>query len=1065
MSDTISCNSCGSAFAKGDRFCPSCGTRAELGTETASKLETRIGTPGPTLCVICSSPMGRDDRFCPKCGTGRPEEATVVSHASLRNTQAAHLAEATRGEFEIIQQLGLGAMGSVYLANDVALSRKVAIKVIASNLLQDDSMVSRFRLEAQTVASLRHPNIVNVHAVRQAGELHYFVMDFIDGPALRTIVKGHAPLQVAVVQALLYQIGSALDYAHHRGKGVIHRDIKPANIMLDLEGNAFVTDFGISKIAESQTGLTQTGATIGTPEYMSPEQCRGEELTGASDQYAVGILAYEMLTGKTPFSGSQYHIMVAHTSEEPKPILAVRPDCPPHVAESVHRMLAKDPTARWPDLESAMAALGGTALGRKDPIREHITALAGSTAEVRAVDASSPLRPLPSKATAPQTDTATSVTILGMPARVEEGDTFTLSADVQAQTQGSMAGAAVSWSSSDPVIASVTNGHVRALKAGTAVVSASLGSLTNSVSVHVARATPVAVTVEPASVRLTSGERVSLNVRVLDRHGNELDRVIRWLTGDATVASVTSEGQLLATGVGTTTVTADSGGVTGTTEVEVHESAVRGTVRRDRGERSSPFRLATSVTLITVLGIGAVWGAVQLGFLGGPVDSDPPTRTGASGLVSEVAEVEVILEQSTIGVGDSMRVAFDAFDDAGRSLPNTEGDWVASDPNSVRFNGDWVVAQRAGLIELTAQVDGVSGSGSFRASDLTSAALPQEPQDDPGRPEGALEQRGTPLTSSTSANRDEPANVTVADDRPPEQPTSSGAEVTPPSPPTPSALTLAVPSLLEVNSTTQIDVDILDQDGRILPEAAGNVQLTSSNPTVVRIDNELPALEGVSEGSATISASLGGLSAGPFPVIVISPLRGIDVTSTPLELEIGSTGQARATARGPEGPLETYSVSWRSSDPAVATVTDDGIVNAVGAGSSILTASSGAFSATTSVTVREAPPAVPSDGEVRRLLDEYLGYLNDGDEGRVRSLNAANTGEDLDRLIDWIDNNNFEAALERIDPSVGTTVTFSVSMQYRSGFGGNQTQQRQFRAVLTLDQATWILVTVTMMPE
>ena len=152
MSETISCGLCGNDFAKGDRFCPKCGTEAGLGPDTSGALDTREGTVSATVCVKCSAPMGREALFCPKCGTGRPEEATVVSHVSLRNAQAAHLAESTKGEFEIIRQLGLGAMGSVYLAKDTALSRMVAIKVIASNLLQDESMVSRFRLEAQTVA-------------------------------------------------------------------------------------------------------------------------------------------------------------------------------------------------------------------------------------------------------------------------------------------------------------------------------------------------------------------------------------------------------------------------------------------------------------------------------------------------------------------------------------------------------------------------------------------------------------------------------------------------------------------------------------------------------------------------------------------------------------------------------------------------------------------------------------------------------------------------------------------------------------------------------------------------
>ncbi|MDH3270144.1 MAG: protein kinase, partial [Gemmatimonadota bacterium] len=196
---------------------------------------------------------------------------------------------------------------------------------------------------------------------------------------LRTLIKRHAPLDAHVVKGILYQVGSALSYAHRAGAGVIHRDIKPANIMVNLEGDAFVTDFGISKIADLQSGLTQTGATIGTPEYMSPEQCRGELLTGASDQYALGIVAYEMICGSTPFSGSHLTIMMAHAQEPPRPVREVRSDCPPEIAEAVERMLAKSPEDRWPDLDAAVTSMGGAPLGYKDPTRARIVALVRAT--------------------------------------------------------------------------------------------------------------------------------------------------------------------------------------------------------------------------------------------------------------------------------------------------------------------------------------------------------------------------------------------------------------------------------------------------------------------------------------------------------------------------------------------------------------------------------------------------------------------------------------------------------------------------------------------------------------
>ena len=328
-------------------------------------------------CQSCGRALSPNDRFCPKCGSEQgagsgDTAATDVSQGSLDRIITDRLTEATTGEFDILERIGYGSMGSVYLARDVALSRRVAIKVFSPQLLQDESMVARFRLEAQTVAALRHPNIVNIYAVREIGDLHFFIMDYIEGPSLRSLIKAHGPLDISLTQALLFQIASALSYAHRRGRGVIHRDVKPANVMVDREGNAVVMDFGISKVGASQSGLTQTGATIGTPEYMSPEQCMDKELTGASDQYALGIVAYEMLTGGVPFKGSTYAIMMGHAEATPPSIRKQRPDCAPEVEATVMRMLAKSADQRFPDLEEAMAAIGGKPLGHGEPVRDAI---------------------------------------------------------------------------------------------------------------------------------------------------------------------------------------------------------------------------------------------------------------------------------------------------------------------------------------------------------------------------------------------------------------------------------------------------------------------------------------------------------------------------------------------------------------------------------------------------------------------------------------------------------------------------------------------------------------------
>ena len=245
--ETLSCASCGRPAAPGAMFCSGCGSA--LNPESSAPTKTMVAS-GESLsqCPSCGERMEPGAQFCSGCGEIRAASGPG-SRSSVWDAVFARLTRATKGEFEIVREVGRGAMGAVYLAKDVALSRKVAIKVISPQLLADENMVARFRLEARTVTSLRNPHIVTIHAVRALDDLHYFIMDFVEGCSLRAILKAHGPLPIPVIQALLFQVGGALAYAHRRGRGVIHRDVKPANIMIDVEGNAFVTDFGISKVA------------------------------------------------------------------------------------------------------------------------------------------------------------------------------------------------------------------------------------------------------------------------------------------------------------------------------------------------------------------------------------------------------------------------------------------------------------------------------------------------------------------------------------------------------------------------------------------------------------------------------------------------------------------------------------------------------------------------------------------------------------------------------------------------------------------------------------------------
>ena len=302
--------------------------------------------------------------------------SSAVIPKSIQDALLERLKAETLGDYEILTEVGRGGMATVYLAHDIALDRKVAIKVMSSAIV-DEGMAERFRREARTAAALNHPHIIPIYAVRDRYPLLFFAMKFIAGQSLDPILKTAGGLPITMVQTILSQAGSALGYAHRRG--VIHRDVKPANVMIDDEGWVVVTDFGIAKVS-SATGLTVTGVTVGTPAYMSPEQCLGKEVTGASDQYSLGIVAYEMLTGAPPFSAdSAMAVMFAQFQETPKPILDSRPDCPARLAEIVMRMLEKEPEKRWPTIDDAVAAIGASPLPHDDPTRRQLISMALSS--------------------------------------------------------------------------------------------------------------------------------------------------------------------------------------------------------------------------------------------------------------------------------------------------------------------------------------------------------------------------------------------------------------------------------------------------------------------------------------------------------------------------------------------------------------------------------------------------------------------------------------------------------------------------------------------------------------
>jgi serine/threonine protein kinase len=282
----------------------------------------------------------------------------------------------TLGEYEIMGELGRGGMACVYLAHDIALDRKVAIKVMLPDVLRQEGMTERFKREAKTAANLGHPHIIPIYTVRESPGLLFFVMKYVEGRPLDSVICEIGQLPFNMVRTVVSQVGNALDYAHRRG--VIHRDVKPANIMIDTEGWAVVADFGIAKVTEAH-GLTISGSVVGTPYYMSPEQAEGAELTGASDQYSLGIVAYQMLAGKLPFDNpSLMALLLAHREATPPALESLRPDCPASMRVAVERMMAKKAGQRFPSVREAVATFTSSARDDADAVRTAMMTLARS---------------------------------------------------------------------------------------------------------------------------------------------------------------------------------------------------------------------------------------------------------------------------------------------------------------------------------------------------------------------------------------------------------------------------------------------------------------------------------------------------------------------------------------------------------------------------------------------------------------------------------------------------------------------------------------------------------------
>lgn len=257
--------------------------------------------------------------------------------------------------YRIQGKIGEGGMAVVYRALDVVLQRVVAIKVLRPQYAGDEEFVDRFLREAQAAASLSHPNVVNIFDVGREGDVHYIVLEFVEGKNLKEILREHGRLSPRRAAQVARAVARALEAAHARG--LIHRDVKPHNILITTEGRVKVADFGLARAASSST-LTETGKVIGSVHYFSPEQARGEAVGPASDIYSLGVVLYEMLTGKRPFDGdSPIAVALKHLQEDPVPPRQLDPRIPVWLEQVVLRAMAKKPADRFPTAAAMAEAL------------------------------------------------------------------------------------------------------------------------------------------------------------------------------------------------------------------------------------------------------------------------------------------------------------------------------------------------------------------------------------------------------------------------------------------------------------------------------------------------------------------------------------------------------------------------------------------------------------------------------------------------------------------------------------------------------------------------------------
>jgi len=308
-------------------------------------------------CPKCQYENPEDLSFCVKCGTQLSFEEVSLTETKtlLKNRQELTTGSTFAGRYQVVEEMGRGGMGKVYKVIDTKLKEELALKLIHPEIAVDERIIKRFGNELKMARKISHKNVCRMYHLEEEEGIHYLTMEFIRGESLKDMIGMMGQLSPGQALSVVKQVCEGLAEAHKLG--VVHRDLKPGNIMIDREGNARIMDFGIARSLKAK-GITRTGTMIGTPEYMSPEQVEGLETDQRSDLYSLGVILYEMVTGRIPFDGeTPFSIALKHKTEKPQDPRDINPQIPENVSRMIMRCLEKDREKRYQTAEELLADL------------------------------------------------------------------------------------------------------------------------------------------------------------------------------------------------------------------------------------------------------------------------------------------------------------------------------------------------------------------------------------------------------------------------------------------------------------------------------------------------------------------------------------------------------------------------------------------------------------------------------------------------------------------------------------------------------------------------------------